>query len=55
MLLCVTLPLQSQGSDEQKQKWLPLAQDHRILGGYAQTEMGHGMLGTLLLVVSYVT
>ena len=43
VLLCVTVPLQSQGTEEQKKKWLPLTQDHRILGGYAQTEMGHGM------------
>ena len=40
------LPLQSQGSEEQKKKWLPLALDHRILGGYAQTELGHGTIGT---------
>ena len=40
------LPLQSQGSEEQKKKWLPLALDHRILGGYAQTELGHGMIVT---------
>ena len=36
------LPLQSQGTEEQKKKWLPLALDHRILGAYAQTELGHG-------------
>ena len=41
------LPLQSQGTEEQKKKWLPLALDHRILGAYAQTELGHGRSGPL--------
>ncbi|XP_040263581.1 peroxisomal acyl-coenzyme A oxidase 2-like [Bufo bufo] len=30
------------GSDEQVAKWLPLAQNYKILGTYAQTELGHG-------------
>ena len=29
-------------SDEQKAKWLPLATNAKILGAYAQTELGHG-------------
>ncbi|KAK6176957.1 hypothetical protein SNE40_015158 [Patella caerulea] len=29
-------------TDEQKAKWLPLAQSFKILGTYAQTELGHG-------------
>jgi alkylation response protein AidB-like acyl-CoA dehydrogenase len=29
-------------SKEQKQKWLPLAQTLNWIGGYAQTELGHG-------------
>lgn len=29
-------------TDEQKAKWLPLAQSYKILGTYAQTELGHG-------------
>ena len=31
-----------QGTDEQKEKWLPLAGSGEILTSYAQTEMGHG-------------
>ena len=31
-----------QANEEQKKKWLPLAAQHRILGAYAQTELGHG-------------
>ncbi|KAH3826400.1 hypothetical protein DPMN_128304 [Dreissena polymorpha] len=30
------------GTDEQKAKWLPLAQSYQIVGTYAQTELGHG-------------
>ena len=29
-------------SDEQKEKWLTLAMQYKILGTYAQTELGHG-------------
>ncbi|KAK9824680.1 hypothetical protein WJX72_012328 [[Myrmecia] bisecta] len=32
----------SQASEEQQAKWLPLAQNLRIIGTYAQTELGHG-------------
>jgi acyl-CoA oxidase len=32
----------SQGTDEQKEKWLTLAMRYRIIGTYAQTEAGHG-------------
>ena len=34
--------IQSQGTDEQREKWLPLILDYKIIGAYAQTEMGHG-------------
>ncbi|KAI9992093.1 hypothetical protein PInf_017547 [Phytophthora infestans] len=34
--------LENQGSDEQRAKWLPLAKSFKILGAYAQTELGHG-------------
>ena len=34
--------IQSQGTDEQREKWLPLIRDYRVIGAYAQTEMGHG-------------
>jgi acyl-CoA oxidase len=34
--------IEKQGTDEQKAKWLPLARDLRIIGTYAQTELGHG-------------
>ncbi|KJE89207.1 palmitoyl-CoA oxidase [Capsaspora owczarzaki ATCC 30864] len=31
-----------QGTDEQQKKWLPLARAYKIIGTYAQTELGHG-------------
>ncbi|KAJ1565491.1 hypothetical protein HK096_002472 [Nowakowskiella sp. JEL0078] len=31
-----------QGSDEQKELWLPLAKEYKIIGCYSQTELGHG-------------
>eukprot|EP00644_Phytophthora_capsici_P001758 jgi/Phyca11/6747/fgenesh1_pm.PHYCAscaffold_14_\ len=34
--------LENQGDDEQRAKWLPLAKNYKILGAYAQTELGHG-------------
>ncbi|CAI5730645.1 unnamed protein product [Hyaloperonospora brassicae] len=34
--------LENQGDDEQRAKWLPLAKQFKILGAYAQTELGHG-------------
>ncbi|ESO91273.1 hypothetical protein LOTGIDRAFT_105863 [Lottia gigantea] len=34
--------LERLATDEQKAKWLPLANSCRILGAYAQTELGHG-------------
>ncbi|XP_035258793.1 peroxisomal acyl-coenzyme A oxidase 1 isoform X2 [Anguilla anguilla] len=34
--------LYSQCDAEQRRKWLPLALSFRVLGTYAQTEMGHG-------------
>lgn len=39
----VFLPtIQSQGTDEQREKWLPLILNYNIIGAYAQTEIGHG-------------
>lgn len=39
----VFLPtIQSQGTDEQREKWLPLIHNYKIIGAYAQTELGHG-------------
>ncbi len=35
--------IQGQGTPEQQEKWLPLAKDYKIIGAYAQTELGHGM------------
>ena len=35
--------LNGQMSNEQKKKWLPLAENNDIIGTYAQTEMGHGI------------
>ncbi|KAJ3023886.1 hypothetical protein HKX48_000072 [Thoreauomyces humboldtii] len=34
--------LHGQCSDEQKEKWIPLAESMRIIGCYSQTELGHG-------------
>ncbi|XP_074268985.1 peroxisomal acyl-coenzyme A oxidase 1 isoform X1 [Silene latifolia] len=34
--------IKGQGTDEQQQKWLPLAYRMQIIGCYAQTELGHG-------------
>ncbi|KAL7687764.1 putative acyl-CoA dehydrogenase/oxidase and middle domain superfamily, acyl-CoA oxidase [Plasmopara halstedii] len=34
--------LENQGSDEQRAKYLPLAKSYKIIGAYAQTELGHG-------------
>ncbi|XP_068705320.1 peroxisomal acyl-coenzyme A oxidase 1-like [Montipora foliosa] len=34
--------IKSQGTEEQKAKWLPLAESLHIIGTYAQTELGHG-------------
>ena len=36
-------------TDEQRDKWLPLAMSMQIIGSYAQTEMGHGEL------ISYIS
>ena len=30
------------GDEEQKQHWMPLIARHKIIGCYAQTELGHG-------------
>ncbi|XP_019156633.1 PREDICTED: peroxisomal acyl-coenzyme A oxidase 1 isoform X2 [Ipomoea nil] len=34
--------IKGSGSEEQQQKWLPLAYKMQIIGCYAQTELGHG-------------
>ena len=34
--------ISGQGTDRQMEKWLPLASQFKIIGCYAQTEMGHG-------------
>ncbi|KAK3002039.1 hypothetical protein RJ639_020988 [Escallonia herrerae] len=34
--------IKGQGTEEQQQKWLPLAYKMKIIGCYAQTELGHG-------------
>jgi alkylation response protein AidB-like acyl-CoA dehydrogenase len=36
--------IERMGTDEQKAKWLPLAQTYQLVGTYAQTELGHGKL-----------
>ena len=44
--------VQSQGTEEQKAKWLPLAKDFKIFGAYAQTELGHGKCVSTLYMLS---
>lgn len=39
MFICT---LEAMCNEEQAKNWLPLAKDFRILGTYAQTELGHG-------------
>lgn len=34
--------LEGQGTPEQQEKWLTAANDYKIIGCYAQTELGHG-------------
>jgi acyl-CoA oxidase len=34
--------VREQGSEEQRRYWMPLIESWKILGAYAQTEMGHG-------------
>ncbi|XP_059639901.1 peroxisomal acyl-coenzyme A oxidase 1-like [Cornus florida] len=34
--------IKGQGTEEQQKKWLPLAYKMKIIGCYAQTELGHG-------------
>nr|AZL94507.1 acyl-CoA oxidase [Nephromyces sp. MMRI]AZL94508.1 acyl-CoA oxidase [Nephromyces sp. MMRI]AZL94509.1 acyl-CoA oxidase [Nephromyces sp. MMRI]AZL94510.1 acyl-CoA oxidase [Nephromyces sp. MMRI]AZL94511.1 acyl-CoA oxidase [Nephromyces sp. MMRI] len=34
--------IEALAGDDQRQKWLPLAKDFRIIGTYSQTELGHG-------------
>jgi len=42
------------GSEEQRKKWVPLALDLKILGSYAQTEIGHGSdVQALELIAEY--
>ena len=36
------LSLRAMMTEQQKAKWMPLCENMRILGGYAQTELGHG-------------
>lgn len=42
ILLTFQVTLQEQGTPEQQEKWLTLANDYKIIGCYAQTELGHG-------------
>ncbi|XP_048781300.2 peroxisomal acyl-coenzyme A oxidase 1-like [Ostrea edulis] len=34
--------IEKQGTQDQQEKWLPLARSLKLIGTYAQTEMGHG-------------
>jgi acyl-CoA oxidase len=36
------MTIQNLGTDEQVEKWGTLAQQYKIHGCYAQTELGHG-------------
>jgi len=37
-LLC----LENMCTEEQREKWIPLTKNFKIMGNYAQTELGHG-------------
>lgn len=41
-VLISQVTLEGQGTPEQQEKWLTLANDYKIIGCYAQTELGHG-------------
>jgi len=45
--------LTRQGTEEQVNKYLPLAEKYQIIGTYAQTEMGHGMCRLWILYTVY--
>eukprot|EP00475_Leptophrys_vorax_P018391 TRINITY_DN2514_c0_g1_i2.p1 TRINITY_DN2514_c0_g1~~TRINITY_DN2514_c0_g1_i2.p1 ORF type:complete len:569 (+),score=167.08 TRINITY_DN2514_c0_g1_i2:69-1775(+) len=34
--------LEGQADDKQKDKWLPMCRSYKVIGTYAQTELGHG-------------
>ena len=36
------MSIQGQATEEQKEKWLQIANNYEIIGTYAQTELGHG-------------
>ena len=36
--------LERLATEDQKAKWLTLARQYKIIGTYAQTELGHGIL-----------
>ena len=38
----IQVTLEGQGTPEQQEKWLTKANDYKIIGCYAQTELGHG-------------
>ncbi|KAG0199347.1 acyl-coenzyme A oxidase [Mortierella sp. GBA30] len=47
--------INSQGTDEQIEKWIPPAEKFQILGCYAQTELGHGSnLSKLETTATYI-
>lgn len=39
--------IEKQGTEEQKKRWLPLAESLKMIGTYAQTEMGHGKIANV--------
>ena len=39
--------IQGQGSNDQKDTWLPKCYNHEIWGTYAQSELGHGREWTI--------
>ena len=40
---------QNQSTPEQLEKWMPLIKKYKIIGTYAQTEMGHGKFECILV------
>ena len=41
--LMVIPTIERLGTQEQKDKWLPLCRSLKVIGNYGQTELGHGI------------
>ena len=48
--LMVIPTIERLGTQEQKDKWLPMCESLKVIGNYAQTEIGHGILISYCLI-----